>query len=183
MGLTRKIIYSPLGCVQGEGGDTELGGGACRRLGQQTLGTAANSLFPVFDLYRRSPESGVLWYKSRQLTPTIWEGVRGSGLSRAPGGPRRQDLGPPQVLSIFIYTYTCIYIFMYVHIYVYVCIYIYMCMCIHVYIRISMSINLSICICVYRNLYIYMYMSTYVCICIYMIYKIVHIYMHVCIYI
>ena len=36
------------------------------------LRTAPNHLFQVLDLYWRSPESGTVWHKSRQLKRTIW---------------------------------------------------------------------------------------------------------------
>ena len=37
----------------------------------QALSAGSNRLFEVLDLYWRSPESGGLWYKSRQLKETI----------------------------------------------------------------------------------------------------------------
>ena len=33
---------------------------------------ASNRLFQILDVYWRSPESGDVWYKSRQLKKTVW---------------------------------------------------------------------------------------------------------------
>jgi len=40
--------------------------------GLSSLGVGSNRLFQLLDLYWRPPESGVLWYKPRQLKTTIW---------------------------------------------------------------------------------------------------------------